>query len=246
MPNQISISIFQSMKKLNKQSGQTLIETLVAIFILVMGISSALGLATYSLNASTSVNKQLIGLGLAREGIEAVKNMRDTNWLQGTLSTDCYNYNTATATASCYRDWLSATFCINPTNNNGNCNGSGVTQYYSLSFDSSTNTFWNLSLQRTSSDFGLNFVSDASTGKGFYTNSNGVDCTNTAGRSDYCRKITITKDTAAPYNQDVGPQVIVLSQVWWKDKKCPVSADWPGSGKCSIQLQMYLTNWKNY
>ncbi len=234
------------MLKFYKQTGQTLIETLVAIFILVMGITSALGLATYSLNASTAVNKQLIALGLAREGIEAVKNMRDTNWLQGTLSADCYNYNTGSAGANCYKDWLTAVFCINPTNNNSNCNGSGVTQDYNLSFDSSTSTMWNLLRQRNSADFGLNFVANAANGTGYYVAGNGIDCSNAAGRSEYCRKITITKDSSFPYNQDVGPQVLVVSQVWWRDKKCPVFNDWPGLGKCSLQLQMYLTNWKNY
>ena len=57
-----------------------------------MGVSSAVGLAIYAFNSSSSVTKQIIATGLAREGIEAVKNMRDTNWLQQTtIDTNCYN-----------------------------------------------------------------------------------------------------------------------------------------------------------
>jgi type II secretory pathway pseudopilin PulG len=89
-----------------RQSGQTLIETVVAVFILVMGIVAALGLAVYSLNASSNVTKQIVGIGLAREGVEAVKNMRDSNWLIGSLSSTCYDFSLNQSNLPCYTDWL--------------------------------------------------------------------------------------------------------------------------------------------
>ncbi len=85
-------SVIESNNTMQKQNGQTLIETLVASFILVMGITAALTLATYSLGATNNIRQQTIGLGLAREGLEVVKNMRDTNWLRGTSSSDCYDF----------------------------------------------------------------------------------------------------------------------------------------------------------
>src|SRR3990167_3392339 len=90
---------------LNSQTGQTIIETVIGIFIMVMGITAAIGLATYSLSASTTVVKQMVGMGLAREAIEAVKNMRDTNWLKGSLVNTCWNYQNSSLTANCYQGW---------------------------------------------------------------------------------------------------------------------------------------------
>src|SRR4051812_47761986 len=90
-----------------RHKGQTLIETVAGIFILVMGITAAVSLAIYALGASTNITKQIIGTGLAREGVEAVKNMRDTNWLKLTsIDTNCYDYTTGANSAKCYKDWL--------------------------------------------------------------------------------------------------------------------------------------------
>jgi Tfp pilus assembly protein PilV len=58
--------------KSNLQSGQTLIETLVAALVLVMGITAAVTLAIYGFTATEGINKQLIAVGLAREAMEAV------------------------------------------------------------------------------------------------------------------------------------------------------------------------------
>ena len=66
-------------QKFPRNKGQTLIETLAAVFILVMGVSASVGLAIYAFNTSGGVVKQIIATGLAREGLEAVRNMRDSN-----------------------------------------------------------------------------------------------------------------------------------------------------------------------
>src|SRR5258708_8211428 len=88
-------------------SGESLIETMVAIFILVMGISAAVGLATYTFSSSTSITKQIVATGLAREGLEALRNMRDTNWLTSTLSSNCYDYTSGSSSGgNCYPTWL--------------------------------------------------------------------------------------------------------------------------------------------
>src|SRR3989338_1470089 len=133
------------------QIGQTLIETIVGIFVLVMGITAALGLATFSLSSSTNIVKQLIGMGLAREGIEAVKNMRDTNWLQDALVPDgCYDFRTDTNDAApCYQHWL------NPVAGPGGYNiqpvgALGSPSSYRVYFDptnnlpSASNYYWNI------------------------------------------------------------------------------------------------------
>ena len=246
-----------SEKSLNPK-GQTLIETLAAIFILVMGITSAVGLATYAFGSSTTVTKQIIATGLAREGLEAVKNMRDTNWLtQTSIDTNCYSFASSTdSNADCYTHWLddsalAVPYCINPSSNFAACGGDIASTTYALGFDSNNiaaPNFWIL-LPQTGSlspKYGLNFNSANSGTTGFYSpGATGVSCA--SGSSDYCRKITITKITSPPYDQaTTGPLLEVQSQVWWLDKKCPKVNDWPGLGKCSVELDTYLTNWKNY
>jgi type II secretory pathway pseudopilin PulG len=74
--------------KTENQSGQTLIETIAAIAILVSALSSAVGLAIYSMRDNERAKAQIIAMNLAREGVEAVRNMRDTNWLLASVSND--------------------------------------------------------------------------------------------------------------------------------------------------------------
>jgi Tfp pilus assembly protein PilV len=239
--------------------GQTLIETLVGIFILVIGIFSAVSLAVFSYSGSKGAVKKIIAIGLAREGVEAVKNMRDTNWLrQDTLDTNCYNPKGAQNNAKCYKAWLgtsnnSLPYCLDPTDNNGNCNGNGaITQNYNLGMNVGINDIWVLDRQRNKDNYGIDFNSDIASVnfKGFYAPSN-----STQGNSEFFRKIILTEDdgTASygsgannPFNKNTGPRLKVVSQVWWTDRQCPVALNWPGLGKCSVELQTYLTNWKDY
>jgi len=51
----------------------------------------------------------------------------------------------------------------------------------------------------------------------------------------------------APYDKDSNLTLITVQvKVWWTDKKCPAVDTYPGAGKCSVELDTYLTNWKNY
>jgi len=256
------------MERFNQQTGQTLIETMAALFILVTGVSASVGLAIYALNSSTSIVKQIVGTGLAREGIEAVRNMRDTNWLkQDAVDTNCYNFEDLTAPNSqdgqCYKFWLGdanlseTPFCLNPTNNAGNCAGGAgfPTQDYALWFDYTNPIFWTLARQRGQDSYGLTFDATNSLGRGFYYTNGNTNCTNAAGMAEYCRKIIINKNTTSPYDTgegDVGPLLEVRVRVWWVDKKCPRLDDWDESvskvppASCRIELQTYLTNWKDY
>lgn len=247
-----------------KSKGQTLIETLAALFILIMGVSAAAGLAIYTFSSSTSIVKQIVATGLAREGVEVVKNMRDINWLNDTLGipgsgTGCYDFATSQAgQANCYHYWLgtspsaTAPYCLDPTNSATGCLGDTSTSNYSLGLDASsygqsTGLFWNLKRQFGTSNYGVTFNPTNSGNTGMYYSNGTTACANASGMSDYCRKIVITKVTTAPYNQDTGPLLQVRSQVWWIDKKCPRVSDYSlAPAKCKTELDSYLTNWKNY
>jgi hypothetical protein len=260
------------MNKTRLKTGQTLIETLAALFVLVMGLAACSSLATYAIGTSTEVTKDIIGIGLAREGLEAVINMRDTNWLTGTLSTQanngCYDYPSNSFVASCYRNWLSQKYCLDPGDIIGVCPGtfSGRTAYFLTLNETNTTTPWTLTKTlNVSGNFGLIFDPTDSLHQGFYTPgpSAGVLCLNTSkdgslAISDYCREIVLASTTPAgtPFDPTItmGSGTVtpfsllqVYSRVWWVDKGCPRVENFASAPKkCSVELDTYLTNWKNY
>jgi len=63
-------------------SGFTLLETIVAVGLIVVGLVSALALITTSLFYVSNIQDRLAAANLAAEGIEVVRNIRDNNWLQ--------------------------------------------------------------------------------------------------------------------------------------------------------------------
>ena len=234
-------------------SGQTLIETLVAVFMLVTGVTAALSLAIYALSSSTNITRQIIAAGLAREGVEAVKSMRDSNWLREVLlSNNCYNFLSSQPNQdSCYQNWLGKNgatnyYCINPSTGAGNnCNGNSNSFPYYIGFDPTTSNYWVFA--RDSSNYGMNYDPTNSANKGFYVEDGVTDCLNAT--SEFCRSITLTKLSPAPYNQDgdVSAELYVQSQVWWISKPCPrVHLFTQAPTGCRLELDTYLTNWKNY
>lgn len=251
--------------------GQTIIETMSAIFILIMGVTSALGLAIYANSSSTMITKQIIATGLAREGVEAIKNMRDTNWLkQGAIDKNCYNYASSTPagigpvpatcpgstlTASCcYRNWLTEPGCGGNGNDKGYCLSPGavpaqVNRTVRIEKNATLKN-WIISSPGATPLYQYN-LSDWSVAGflGLYKD------LNSAGYvpSGYYRQITLSTlgtNSSGLYNPNifsgVGPRLEVTSRVWWTDKRCPATAVWPGYGKCSVEIKGYLTNWKNY
>lgn len=63
--------------------GQSFIEAMVAITIIVSSITSALALVQSSITASRVSGSQVIAANLSREGLEVVRSLRDSNWLKG-------------------------------------------------------------------------------------------------------------------------------------------------------------------
>lgn len=88
-------------------SGQTLIETVIAIFVILVGVAGALILVFSSTRAGVTAKNRIVAANLAREGIEVVRNIRDTNWLEGRdfnegLANGSYtaNYDSTSLTSS--------------------------------------------------------------------------------------------------------------------------------------------------
>jgi type II secretory pathway pseudopilin PulG len=66
-----------------KQKGYLLIESVVAITLLIVGFLGMLALLSNSIALNRVVNDQFIGNYLAMEGVEIIKNLIDGNIIQG-------------------------------------------------------------------------------------------------------------------------------------------------------------------
>ena len=207
------------MKKSTLQSGQTLIETIVASSVLVVGIIGGLSPAIYSFTNISSAATSDVAAGLAREGLEATRRLRDSNWLAGTLA-DCGGY-------FCYQTWLTAPYDLSGS--------AGAGTEYRVIFDpEATGNKWTLAAAGGLTDFRL-YIQPG----GEYSH------TATASPSPFFRKVAViyASDTA-PYDA-TSPLVLVRSTVWWIDRRCAEVAD-PANTLCKIVSEAYLSNWKNY
>lgn len=202
------------------QKGQTLIETIIAIFILTTGLSSGLALAIFAFGSASDITEKVAATGLAREGTEAVRRMRDSNWLSGAIG-DCGGGQ------QCYTTWLTGgAYPIT-----GAFGEPG--RSYRLDFNPlAQNNKWTLNPAAT--DYRLRLRP----GAGF--SHSGTENTN------FFRKIFIIQQTNA--NPAAEYQILARSVVWWHGKNCPAITDYsgPSDTKCKIVTEENLTNWKNY
>lgn len=65
------------------QKGMTFLELMVAMFILIVGIGGAMGLIHNTISAATMSRSRLKAVYLAQEGVELVRNIRDSNIIVG-------------------------------------------------------------------------------------------------------------------------------------------------------------------
>src|SRR3989344_3395808 len=77
--------------KLKANDGFTLVESLVAIAVFTVGISAAIFVIQQSFTVGSRVKNKIIAAHLAQEGIEVIRNIRDRNWMKGTV----YNVDAA-------------------------------------------------------------------------------------------------------------------------------------------------------
>lgn len=211
-------------KYLNNQDGQTLIETLIAIFLLTTALVTGLGLAVYVLSSTSSNKQEIIATSLAREGVEVVRAMRDSNWLAGDAEGATWDLTSCADIGNrfCYPKAYQAVQGYNSYNL--------AVGNYRLSFSSGN---WTL---ESNSNYNLYHQSD-----GTYTHT-------ASGASNFARKVVITSNTASPFtNQNSNWELIVKSIVGWRDKNCTaMTGQDPETTNCKIIIEEHLTNWKDY
>lgn len=64
-------------------SGQSMLEAIVAIGIIATAVSSSLALVQGSIKGEKESERGIVSANLAREAVEVVRSIRDTNWLAG-------------------------------------------------------------------------------------------------------------------------------------------------------------------
>ncbi|MBI4363229.1 MAG: prepilin-type N-terminal cleavage/methylation domain-containing protein [Candidatus Doudnabacteria bacterium] len=214
---------------MNKQSGQTLIETIVAIFVLTLALSGGVALAIYALSNSARSFSQIVATNLAREGIEVARAMRDSNWLASDAKGNPPWDLTACADIGGRLCYPRAYDGVAGYNNYNIRSGS-----YRAEFSEQDKT-WAL-------------ASNASANFGLYLQGNGLYNHNQNGPMLYARKIKITENTASPYtNQNSNSELIVQSIVGWVGKNCTaMTNEDPETTNCKLVLEEHMTNWKDY
>jgi len=101
------------MKNINKkQKGFSLIETLIAVTILMIAIVGPLSLVQAGLFSSVHQRNQITAMYLAQEAIEFVKNIRDTNFYVHYNDSDYWlaRPNSSMTTVESMVDWCGGSF----------------------------------------------------------------------------------------------------------------------------------------
>lgn len=98
--------------------GTTLVEIMIALMVLSLGLVMVISSFTASVRLQGNAANRLIALNLAREGLEAMRNIRDTNWLVNSGNKrECWNYSRAQITPSNWEpntddgNWSTASKC---------------------------------------------------------------------------------------------------------------------------------------
>jgi Tfp pilus assembly protein PilV len=214
------------------QSGQTLIETIIAIFILVTALTAAAGVSIYAISSSANNFNQIVATNLAREGIEVIRMMRDSNWLA----------SDAKAAQG------------NPTYDLQACNDIGGRPCFPRAYDKIEpfNVF-DLGAGAERLNFDLATRSWTITGTNsyyLYLQNDGSYNHNDNGTAPiFARMIYLVKNSSSPYsNQNSNYE---KSAVVWNGKNCTTftaSTDIVNNfnTRCRVLLEEHLTNWKDY
>ena len=108
---------------LKRRKAQSLLETIIAIGILIVGVVSMVSLMNVMLVARTTAEYETVATNLAREGIEVVRNLRDTNWInnlpfdQGLFASSryCASFDPSNSDGSHATGWRLAPAVLDPT-----------------------------------------------------------------------------------------------------------------------------------
>jgi type II secretory pathway pseudopilin PulG len=121
------------MKFILKNRGETIVEVLVATVLLVAVLAGSFVALNRASRANINVQNRIVAINLAREGVEIVRNIRDTNWLK-------YSGNRR-------EKWLCFDSLDSPPSSLNECSGTGVpttigTGFYKIDFSESEQRYF--------------------------------------------------------------------------------------------------------
>ncbi len=128
--------MFLCCKKHSVARGDTILEVVIATAILSTVMIATFSILQRAIDTNLNVKNRVIALNIAREGIEAVRNIRDTNWLK-------YSGDRR-------KKWL----CLDQVSDKNACDGNpaatkfingndeNAPAYYTVDFDDTDNRFY--------------------------------------------------------------------------------------------------------
>jgi prepilin-type N-terminal cleavage/methylation domain-containing protein len=67
------------------RQGFSIVEVLVAISVITIGITGAMNLINFTISSVTMSKSQTIAVNLTQEGMEVIRSIRDSNWLENVV-----------------------------------------------------------------------------------------------------------------------------------------------------------------
>ena len=89
-------------------------EAIVAIFVITAGIVGVLSLVTQTISSAIVSEDKLIAAYLAQEGIEIIRNIRDTNWIEAETYFNDWNEGLTGCSGGCEADYTTSSI-LDPT-----------------------------------------------------------------------------------------------------------------------------------
>lgn len=216
---------------MKQRTGFTLVETIIATGVIVFGVLGILSLNTGSIIVSQVSESEFEAAQLAREGIETVRAIRDSNWLKyDTDSTTAWNtslYSGTDYTAVLLDPMHSSYLDFTPNTFSSTCTGASSVTYNctAMWLDSTSNYYY----QTTSSSFSPSGAGVKSTNYFRLLTLNPICRSNS---SESTERIVTSGSTCSGTETQVG--IDVISQV-----------EYPTRGNTGIYtLEEYLYDWK--
>jgi type II secretory pathway pseudopilin PulG len=212
-------------KPIKRQDGFTLVEIIVMIAVLTIGILGTLAVANVALRSSENNKQQVVATNLAREGVELVRAIRDSDWAAFAEHTGpgCWDYypNSQNTAAQPPPSVCSPRFqsLASETNFTAYLNVGNGTPYLVQQGSAATkSTVYQL----------------CQNGQGLYVPSSSA-C---ASGDTYYRRVTIQR------SKDLGIDVDGGGRKYSIRVRSYVS--WPGRGQADIIAEEYLTDWRKF
>jgi type II secretory pathway pseudopilin PulG len=231
----------KNIKKIRShKKGETLVEVIIAVVVVAIGSGVATTLIVTALVSNSFNRDNLIAMNLATEGIEAVRSIRDTNWIKFSYDkTNCWNVQPRIdPTLPEYQPVCTAEQRIQPNYYQINLRPGdyvwrfdSVSQPLDLHTASLTNEDYRIHFNDVSPGVDTDGDGDPDNDHDLYTSRESTTEAEITGDSIFYRMVTIEYDDPLPEN---ATEMRVTSLVQWK----------AGNAVHQVKVRSILTNYQ--